>query len=125
MVLDGQHVTHVKVYDSDPSSVSMGYTSGYYGSYVSYGVVVYGSGWYYPPYYYYNPYYYNYPIYYPYPHSYGAGAWYNPNTGTYGRGARAYGPYGGAGFGSASSRTLRRPAAPSTTTSSVSPSAPE
>ena len=33
--------------------------------------------------------------------TYGVSAWYNPNTGTYGRGARAYGPYGGMGYGAA------------------------
>ena len=95
------HVTHVKVYDSDSNSVSTGYTSGYYGTHVSYGVVVYGSGWYYPPYYGYG-YYYGYPYYYyPYPYSYGASTWYNPNTGAYGRSASVYGPYGGYGRGSA------------------------
>ena len=31
--------------------------------------------------------------------TYGYSAWYNPWTGTYGRGAAAYGPYGGAGVG--------------------------
>ena len=86
------HVTHVQVYDSDADSVSTGYTSGYYGTHVSYGVVVYGSGWYYPPYYGYG-YYYGYPYYYyPYPYSYGASTWYNPNTGTYGRSASVYVP---------------------------------
>ncbi len=95
------HVTHVKVYDSDDDYVSTGYTSGYYGTHISYGVVVYGSGWYYPPYYGYG-YYYGYPYYYyPYPYSYGASAWYNPNTGMYGRSASVYGPYGGYGRGSA------------------------
>jgi len=87
------HVTHVHVYESDDNSVSTGYTSGYFGTYVTYGVVVYGSGWYYPPYYGY-PYY---PYYYAYPYSYGGSAWYNPNTGMYGRSASVYGPYGGYG----------------------------
>jgi len=93
------HVTHVQVYESDADTVSTGYTSGYVGSYVSYGVVVYGSGWYYPPYYGYYPYsgYPYYPYYYPYPYSYGGSAWYNPNTGRYGRSASVYGPYGGYG----------------------------
>jgi hypothetical protein len=97
------HVTHVNVYDSDDQYVSTGYTSGYYGANVSYGVVVYGSGWYYPPYYGYG-YYYGYPYYpyyYAYPYSYGASAWYNPNTGMYGRSASVYGPYGGYGRGAA------------------------
>jgi len=95
------HVTHVQVYDSDDQYVSTGYTSGYYGTHISFGVVVYGSGWYYPPYYGYG-YGYGYPYhYYPYPYSYGASAWYNPNTGMYGRSASVYGPYGGYGRGSA------------------------
>ena len=93
------HVTHVHVYESDDNSVSTGYTSGYYGSHVSYGVVIYGSGYHYPSYYGYYPYYGypHYPYYYPYPYSYGGSAWYNPNTGMYGRSASAYGPYGGYG----------------------------
>ena len=93
------HVTHVHVYESNSNSVSTGYTSGYTGTYVSYGVVMYGSGWYYPPYYGYYPYYGYpyYPYYYAYPYSYGASAWYNPNTGMYGRSASVYGPYGGYG----------------------------
>ena len=93
------HVTHVHVYDSDDDSVSTGYTSGYFSVHVSFGVAMYGSGWYYPSYYGYYPYggYPYYPYYYPYPYSYGASAWYNPNTGMYGRSASVYGPYGGYG----------------------------
>ncbi len=90
------HVTHVHVYEdeSDSSSVSTGYTSGYFGMTVAFGVVMYGTGWYYPPYYGYPGY-----PYYPYPYSYGSSAWYNPNTGMYGRSASVYGPYGGYGRG--------------------------
>jgi hypothetical protein len=93
------HVTHVHVYDSSDSEVSTGYTSGYFGVSVSFGVAMYGTGWYYPSYYGYYPYYGYpyYPAYYPYPYSYGSGAWYNPNTGMYGRSASVYGPYGGYG----------------------------
>jgi hypothetical protein len=91
------HVTYVYIYESDKDTVSSGYTSGYYGVHVSYGVVVYGSGYYYSPYYYHNPYYNGYPVYYPYGYSYGASAWYNPTTGRYGRSASVYGPYGGYG----------------------------
>ncbi len=94
------NTTYVKVYDYDDDWVTYGYTSGYWGVYWSYGCAFYGTGWYYPPYYYYGPYY-GYPIYYGYPYSYGVGAYYNPYTGTYGRGAVAYGPYGGAGYGTA------------------------
>jgi hypothetical protein len=91
------HTTHVHVYESTPDYVVVGYTSGYSGLYVSYGCVWHGTGWYYPPYYHWGPY--PYPIYYPYPYSYGVSAYYNPHTGTYGRGVYGYGPYGGMGYG--------------------------
>jgi hypothetical protein len=78
------HVTYVYVYESTPTTVIVGYTSGYTGIYVSWGCVVYGTGyWYYP--------YYRYPIYYPYPRTYGAVAYYNPCTGNYVRGRCGYG----------------------------------
>jgi len=46
------YVTYVKVYSSTPEAVHVGYTPGYYGSVVSSSTttVVYGTGWYYPPY---------------------------------------------------------------------------
>ena len=88
------HVTYVRVYSSTSTTVVFGYSSGYMGCYVYNGVVVYGSGYYYPPYVYYGP---VYPVYHPYPHSYGVHAYYNPHTGTYARGSSVYGPYGGAG----------------------------
>jgi hypothetical protein len=46
------YVTYVKVYRSTPDVVYVGYTPGYYGSVVSSATttVVYGTGWYYPPY---------------------------------------------------------------------------
>jgi hypothetical protein len=45
------NVTYVKIYDSTPEVVYVGYTPGYYGTVVSSSnVVVYGTGWYYPPY---------------------------------------------------------------------------
>ena len=93
------HVTHVHVYEdeSDEESVSTGYTGGYVGVSVGFGVAMYGSGWYYPPYYGYPPH--GYPFYYPYPYSFGASTWYNPNTGMYGRSASVYGPFGGYGRG--------------------------
>ncbi len=90
------HTTYVRVYDYGPSWVTYGYTSGYWGAYVGWGCVVYGTGWYYSPWSYYGPGY-GYPYYYPYYPTYGMSAWYNPYTGTYGRGASVYGPYGGAG----------------------------
>ncbi|HYM01026.1 MAG TPA: hypothetical protein VEZ90_18855 [Blastocatellia bacterium] len=45
------YVSYVKVYDSTPEVVYTGYTPGYYGTVVDDdGLVVYGTGWYYPPY---------------------------------------------------------------------------
>jgi hypothetical protein len=46
------YVTYVKVYQSTPDVVYVGYTPGYYGTVVSFdsSTVVYGTGWYYPPY---------------------------------------------------------------------------
>jgi len=86
------HTTYVYVYDTDPDWVTYGYMPGYYGSYYAWGVMAYGTGWYYSGYYYDDDYW-------PYGYTYGANAWYNPKTGTYGRGAVAYGPYGGVGRG--------------------------
>jgi len=90
------HVTYVKVYESTPETVYVGYTPGYHYAYVSNGVVVYGSGYYwgsyYNPYLYaYNPYWY----YYPYPATYGQASVYMTGTGAYAHGHYAYGPYGG------------------------------
>lgn len=45
------YLTYVKVYGSTTDVVYVGYTPGYYGTVVSSSnVVVYGTGWYYPPY---------------------------------------------------------------------------
>jgi hypothetical protein len=53
------NVTFVKVYESKPDVVYVGYTPGYTSSYVSHGCVVYGTGWWYRPWWgprYYYPY---------------------------------------------------------------------
>lgn len=92
------NTTYVKVEEESPVSVTFGVTQGYSSVYVSNGVPVYGTGWYYPPYYYY---YGGYPIYFAYPYTYGSASFYNPSTGTYGSVSRAYGPYGGWGYASA------------------------
>jgi hypothetical protein len=94
------NVTYVRIYESTPTSVIVGYTPGYYGAYVSGGIVVWGTGYYYPPYvavgvasvpvYWGTSYY-----------TYGASAWYNPATGVYARGSAVYGPYGGYGAAAA------------------------
>lgn len=92
------NVTYVTIKDDDPSDqwVTYSYVAAYTGMMVAYGCVVWGTGWYYPPYVYYGGFY---PVYYPYYRTYGYAAWYNPYTGTFGRGAAIYGPYGGVGFG--------------------------
>jgi len=90
------HVTYVTVEDSDDEWVTYAAAAGYTGMMVGWGCVMWGSGWYYPPYYGYGGFY---PYYYPYFPTYGYSAWYNPYTGGFGRSAAVYGPYGGAGVG--------------------------
>lgn len=67
------NTTHVHIYQSTPQVVYVGYTPGYMWSYPYYGVPVYGTGWYYPPYY--GRYYY------PRPPTWGMHVGYNPWTG--------------------------------------------
>ncbi|MFK8043567.1 carbohydrate-binding family V/XII [Congregibacter sp.] len=67
------NVTHVHVYESTPEVVYVGYTPGYMWSFPYYGVPVYGTGWYYPPYW--GRYYY------PRPPTWGLHVGYNPWTG--------------------------------------------
>ncbi len=86
------NVTYVKVYGATPEAVTYGYTAGYLMGYVTAGVVVYGTGYYYPPVVVPGPV----PAYLPYPYSYAGGVYYNPATGVWGRGGTVYGPYGGA-----------------------------
>ena len=89
------HVTYVVVEKDDNDNddwVTFAYVAGYTGLMIGWGCAVWGSGWYYPPYAYGG-------IYYPHFPTYGYAAHYNPWTGSYGRGAVAYGPYGGMGAG--------------------------
>lgn len=65
------NVTYVRIYQSTPQIVYVGYTPGYLWSFPYYGVPVYGSGWYYPPY----------RWWYPRPYTYGLHVGYNPWTG--------------------------------------------
>lgn len=92
------NVTYVRVYESTPTTIVVGYTPGYYGVYVAGGVVVWGTGYYYPPYVAVGaaPIYWGGGCY-----TYGAGVRYNPATGTYARGAAGYGSYGGYGAAAA------------------------
>ncbi len=64
------NVKYVRIYDSTPKYVYVGYTPGYLGSYIYNGVVVYGTGYYYPILY---PRYY-----YPRPFTWGFGVYYRP-----------------------------------------------
>lgn len=67
------NTTHVHIYESTPEVVYVGYTPGYLWSYPYYGVPIYGTGWYYPPYYGHH--------YYPRPPTWGFHVGYNPWTG--------------------------------------------
>lgn len=91
------NVTYVVVSNPTPTTVEMSYSAGYMGMFVMGMAVgatlVYGTGYYYPPYVYWGPH----PIYYPYPYTYGCAAVYNPYTGFYAVGRAVYGPYGSAG----------------------------
>lgn len=87
------NVKYVYIYDSTPEVVYVGYTPGYYHSYMYGGVVIYGTGFYYRPWYGY--------YYYPRPVTYGFGVHYNPYTGwgfsvgvSYGWLTFSYGRYG-------------------------------
>jgi hypothetical protein len=88
------HVTYVTVVDHDPDWVVFATGAGYSGVTIAWGCVVWGTGWYYPPYVWYAG---AYPVYYPFYPTYGYSAWYNPWTAAFERGAVAYGPYGGVG----------------------------
>jgi hypothetical protein len=90
------NVTHVTVVEDNSDAVVFATAAAYTGMMVAWGCVVWGSGWYYPPYAFYGGFY---PYYRPYYPTYGYHASYNPWTGAYGRGVSAYGPYGGAGIG--------------------------
>src|SRR4051812_48230397 len=89
------NVTYVKIYSATPAAVTYGYTAGYLMGFVSAGVMVYGTGYYYPPVVLPGPV----PIYYPYPMSYAGNLAYNPTTGAWARGGTVYGPYGGVASG--------------------------
>ncbi len=67
------NTTYVHIYQSTPQVVYVGYTPGYMWSFPYYGVPVYGTGWYYPPYW--GSYYY------PRPPTWGMHVGYNPWTG--------------------------------------------
>ena len=88
------NVTYVYVYESTPDTVTVGYTSGYTGTYVATtGLIMFGLGYaighghdHYHHYHYHSHYY-----------AYGSAARYDYYHGGFYRSAQAYGPYGGAG----------------------------
>lgn len=94
------NATYVRVYDTEPGAVWFGYTMGYLGAFLAWDTLVYGTGWYYPPYWDFG-WSGGYWPYYPRPATYGFGAYYNPARGTFGRYGYAYGPYRGIGGGAA------------------------
>jgi hypothetical protein len=83
------HVTQVVIVETTTTEVVYSYPPSYDSNvWVSFGMVWYGTGWYYPPYY-------GGGYWYPYYPSYGGGSWYNPSTGRFGSRSTYYGPYGG------------------------------
>ena len=91
--------TQVRVASITPSSVTYSSTSAYETSiYISHGVPVYGTGWYFAPYLYWYPQF----------SSYGYGSFYNPATGSYATRSVWYGPYGGYSYNEAYNPTTGR-----------------
>ena len=86
------NVTYVTAQQDSHDSdwVTFAALAGYTGMMIAWGCAVWGTGWWYPPFIWGGGFY-------PYMPTYGMAAWYNPHTGTFGRGAAVYGPYGGAG----------------------------
>ena len=92
------NTTHVHIYESTPEVVYVGYTPGYLWSFPYYGVPVYGTGWYYPPYFG--------SWYYPRPPTWGFHVGYNPWTGwnygfSWSNGFFSFGMSWGGGWGGA------------------------
>jgi len=90
------NTTYVTIYDSTPEVVYVGYRPGYLWSFPYYGVPVYGTGWYYPPYWG--------SFYYPRPPTWGFHFGYNPWTGwnyrvSWSNGFFSFGMSWGGGYG--------------------------
>lgn len=90
-------VTYVTVQSYNPETVTYAYTSGYLLGFVTAGLLVYGTGFWYPPYVVPG----RVPGYFPYPYSYAGRVYYNPANGAWARGGAVYGPYGAARGGAA------------------------
>ncbi|EDM26211.1 carbohydrate-binding family V/XII [Lentisphaera araneosa HTCC2155] len=88
------YVTYVEIYEDNDKEVVVGYTSGYNGNYVYNDVVYFGVGyWWGHCHHHHHCHCYRHVHHY----SYGCGARYDYYKGVYYRGAKYYGPYGGAG----------------------------
>jgi len=92
------NTTYVQIYESTPEVVYVGYRPGYLWSFPYYGVPIYGTGWYYPPYWG--------RWYYPRPPTWGFHVGYNPWTGwnfgvSWGYGFMRFGVSWGGGWGGA------------------------
>ena len=90
------NTTYVQIYESTPEVVYVGYRPGYLWSFPYYGVPVYGTGWYYPPYWG--------RWYYPRPPTWGLHVGYNPWTGwnfgvSWSNGFFSFGMSWGGGYG--------------------------
>ena len=90
------NTTYVQIYESTPEVVYVGYRPGYLWSFPYYGVPVYGTGWYYPPYWG--------RWYYPRPPTWGFHVGYNPWTGwnfglSWSNGFFSFGVRWGGGYG--------------------------
>lgn len=95
------NVTYVYIYQTSPTTVQVGYTSGYTGSYIAGGLLMFGLGWWAMDEWhdhYHHHHHHHYP--HAYWYGYGCGAHYSWHGGGYYRaGYRYYGPHGGAGGG--------------------------
>jgi hypothetical protein len=94
------NVTYVTQTNATSTTVESHTAAGYLGVFIIGAAVgaaiVYGTGYYHPPYVYWGPGV-PYPVYHPWPCTYGVGAVYNPWTGGFAAGRAVYGPYGAAG----------------------------
>lgn len=115
------NVTYVQIYDTTPTTVYTGVSSGYFFGFLAWGAIFYGSGWNYPPYWWgpsypppgFRPPYHRPPGYrppfhrpphvrppigsrppgfHPRPITYGIGGYYDPKRGQFGRYGKNYGP---------------------------------
>jgi hypothetical protein len=93
------NVTYVRIYNTEPDAVWFGYTAGYLHAYLSWGTIVYGSGWHHRPHWHNWRKHGRYPVYFRRHLTFGSGIYYNPLRRAFGRYGFYYGPHRGLGFG--------------------------